>query len=123
MNSGWLLPTLLLIWIVWRVLHQRDLALLYVRRWCALEKLQLLDDNVSFMGWRSWPAQKNSSVTSAPLTAWLQRLRVVQQFRFEISADGRERRQGRLLMHGERILRMQIQTSDGHQLIEAADPE
>lgn len=118
MNSGWLLPILLLLWLIWRVVHQRDLALAFVRRWCAREHLQLLDDNLSFMGWRRWPVRVGNTATGTALTAWLQRLRLVQQFRFEISADGRERRQGRLLMCGKRILRLQIETADGHQLIE-----
>jgi hypothetical protein len=118
MSLGWLLAILLLIWFTWRMLHQRDLALAYVRRWCVREHLQLLDDSVSFSGWRRWPGSVASVNARSAMQHALARLRPVQQFRFEISNDGRERRQGRLLMHGQSMLRLQIETADGNQLIE-----
>lgn len=120
MNFAWLLPILLLLWSVWRLLHQCDLALLHVRRWCAREQLQLLDDNVSFMGWRRWPMDDAGNGTRRTP---LQHFRLVQQFRFEVSGDGRERRAGRLLMHAATVLRLQVETADGHQLIEPAPAE
>ena len=61
MTLIWLFPTVLLLWLVWRLLHQRDLAQAYVKRWCARERLQLLDDSISFMGWRRWPLAAGSS--------------------------------------------------------------
>lgn len=118
MTLIWLFPTVLLLWLVWRLLHQRDLAQAYVKRWCAREGLQLLDDSVSFMGWRRWSLAAGSSDQPPDSTDSPGRLRLVQQFRFEISNDGRERRQGQLLMHRDRVLRMQIDTGDGSQLID-----
>jgi len=118
MSFGWLLAILLLLWFTWRMLHQRDLALACVRRWCMREQLQLLDDSVSFSGWRRWPESAASAKDRSLLKHQFAWLRPVQQFRFEISNDGRERRQGRILMCGHGILRLQIETADGKQLIE-----
>lgn len=118
MSFGWLLAILLLIWFTWRMLHQRDLALAYVRSWCLREHLQLLDDSVSFSGWRRWPRSAAGANARSVMQQALAGLRPVQQFRFEISNDGRERRQGRLLMYGHSMLRLQVETADGNQLIE-----
>jgi len=89
MTLIWLLPTVVLLWLVWRLLRQRDLAQAYVKRWCARERLQLLDDSVSFMGWRRWPLAPGNSDMHSGLANQLTRLRLVQQFRFEFSNDGR----------------------------------
>jgi len=118
MTLIWLFPTVLLLWLVWRLLYQRDLAQAYVKRWCARERLQLLDDSISFVGWRRWPVAAGSSDKLPDTTDSPERLRLVQQFRFEISNDGRERRQGHLLMHRDRVLQMQIDTGDGSVLID-----
>jgi len=118
MTLIWLLPTVVLLWLVWRLLRQRDLAQAYVKRWCARERLQLLDDSVSFMGWRRWPLAPGNSDMHSGLANQLNRLRLVQQFRFEFSNDGRERRQGQLLMHRDRVLQMQIDTDAGSLLID-----
>ncbi len=113
MTSGWLwlLLTLLLLWLIWSIIRQRDIALAFVRGWCARQQLQLLDDSVAYYGLRRLPKQQTRGARNM---IW----RPVQAFRFEVSSDGRERRAGLLLMQGLRIILLEIQELDGSHLID-----
>jgi hypothetical protein len=79
----------------WRSMGAREVALKAARRHCEQHALQLLDDSVVLRG--IWLERDRNA-----------RLSVRRSYRFEFSATGAERYQGRIVTLGDRVQSVQL---------------
>ncbi len=93
--SAWLLVALVIAW-VWRGHGVRERALWFVRQHCDSEKVQLLDGNVAFKGWRILPDGKGQK-------------RLARVYGFEFTVTSQERLTGTVAMFGRYLGRVELQ--------------
>lgn len=95
-SLGALLIVLLAGWLWLTTLRARELALAHARRACEHAGVQLLDQAVA--------------LRAVALRWTAQGLRIRRQYRFELSADGVERRSGQVVLLGLRLEALQLDT-------------
>jgi hypothetical protein len=78
-------------------LHCKDIAVRVARRECNLCEVQLLDQTVQLV---------RLSMSRDPSDRW----RMWREYRFEYSDDGEARREGRLTLLGQRVIRVALET-------------
>ncbi|WP_178087316.1 DUF3301 domain-containing protein [Pseudomonas sp. C27(2019)] len=93
--TAWLLVALVIAWI-WRGHGVRERALAFVRQHCDNEKVQLLDGNVAFKGWRLMPDGKGQK-------------RLARLYGFEFTVTSQERLNGTVAMFGRYLGRVELQ--------------
>jgi len=92
---AWLLVGLMIAWF-WRGHGVRERALWFVRQYCDNEKVQLLDGNVAFKGWRLMPDGKGQK-------------RLARLYGFEFTVTSQERLAGTVAMFGRYLGRVELQ--------------
>lgn len=90
-----LLLLLSLFALFWRGRGVRELACRHALERCRREGVQLLDDQVAFVGWR-W--LKNSQGSG----------RLVRRYQFEFSSNGVDRHRGSLAMDGRQLVAIKL---------------
>lgn len=93
--SAWLLVALIIAWI-WRGHGVRERALWFVRQHCGNEKVQLLDGNVAFKGWRLMHDGKGQK-------------RLARVYGFEFTVTSQERLNGTVAMFGRYLGKVELQ--------------
>lgn len=98
-----LLLSALVLWWHWS-LKARELARDRARAFCKRQGWQLLDQTVALAS--LWPQRDRDT------------LRLRRVYRFDFSPDGGARRQGELVMLGQRLVQVSAECEDGSRLIE-----